>query len=291
MGMRTTKNLAILASLALLLAFGFQNCAKTSFSSSGDAPAIAIPAIVASSGNGHPYEGKPYREMNEGGVACADGLDYRAEILFKSPEKARLVRENCKPVTPVDLAAGSFQLDAVHSDVLYYDKRRFIAEGSACAPSGSQTFTASGTFRVPACVTSVKVTAVGGAGGFTTSSLCPAPNWGNGGDGGAGIATVTALAAGTDVPVTVGSQGSFTPCIAFGACTGGAGGPTAFGAIVVAGGGAGGQTNNMTCVHGDGARGGFTSSAMPSSAEPSLNAALGYGTISANASGLLKIEW
>lgn len=101
----------------------------------------------------------------------------------------------------------------------------------------AQLFTSSGTFTVPAGVSSIKVTVVGGGGGSTLY-------WGsNGANGGAcqGIYTVTPGAA---ITVTVGAGGAGATA---NNTPGGAGGTSSFGALASATGGAGASnTSNPT---------------------------------------------
>lgn len=96
----------------------------------------------------------------------------------------------------------------------------------------AQLFTASGTFTVPAGVTSVKVTVIGGGAGFSQS-------YGNGNAGGCGIGVYT-VTPGSAITVTVGAGTN----AASGASS--TGGTTSFGGFVSATGGAGkapGTTN------------------------------------------------
>jgi hypothetical protein len=95
-------------------------------------------------------------------------------------------------------------------------------------------FTANGTFTVPLGISQVKVTAIGGGGGFLIS-----PNLrfgGNGGDGGVAVKYVTGLVAGQNITVTVGTKGASMNSYVGSASTGS---PSSFGAFAVAAGGGG----------------------------------------------------
>jgi hypothetical protein len=95
-------------------------------------------------------------------------------------------------------------------------------------------FTANGTFTVPLGISQVKVTAIGGGGGFLIS-----PNLrfgGNGGDGGVAVKYVTGLIAGQNITVTVGTKGASMNSYVGSASTGS---PSSFGAFAVAAGGGG----------------------------------------------------
>ena len=106
---------------------------------------------------------------------------------------------------------------------------------------GSQTFTTSGTWTVPAGVSAVTVFAVGGGGGggAGTSSYGSA---GGGGGGGAIVSQRLTVAAGEAVTVTIGAGGS--GAAAGSAAQGASGGATSVvsgeGSVTAAGGGGGG---------------------------------------------------
>jgi hypothetical protein len=96
-------------------------------------------------------------------------------------------------------------------------------------------YTANGTFTVPLGISQVKVTAIGGGGGFLVS---PNLRFGsNGGDGGVAIKYVTGLVAGQNITITVGTKGASINAYVG---TASSGTPSSFGSFVVAGGGGGG---------------------------------------------------
>lgn len=100
-----------------------------------------------------------------------------------------------------------------------------------------QSFTTSGTFTVPAGVTQVEVTTIGGGGaGGSGNSTLPG---GGGGSGGVGVAIITGLTPGASIPIVVGSGGA--PASA--GNTGGNGGTSSFGSgpSIEATGGYGGE--------------------------------------------------
>ena len=95
-------------------------------------------------------------------------------------------------------------------------------------------YTANGTFTVPLGISQVKVTVVGGGGGFMIS-----PNLqygGNGGPGGTAIKYVTGLTAGQNITVTVGTKGASANAYTGAA---GSGTPSSFGSYAIASGGNG----------------------------------------------------
>ena len=96
-------------------------------------------------------------------------------------------------------------------------------------------YTANGTFTVPLGISQVKVTAIGGGGGFLVS---PNLRFGsNGGDGGVAIKYVTGLVAGQNITVTVGTKGASINAYVG---TANSGTTSSFGSYAVAGGGGGG---------------------------------------------------
>lgn len=96
-------------------------------------------------------------------------------------------------------------------------------------------YTANGTFTVPLGISQVKVTVVGGGGGFVIS---PNLRFGsNGGDGGVAIKYVTGLVAGQNITITVGTKGASINSFV-GAASSGT--PSSFGSFAIASGGGGG---------------------------------------------------
>jgi hypothetical protein len=95
-------------------------------------------------------------------------------------------------------------------------------------------FTANGTFTVPLGISQVKVTVVGGGGGFMIS---PNLQFGaKGGDGGTAIKYVSGLSTGQNVTVTVGTKGASANAYTGSASSGT---PSSFGSYAVATGGGG----------------------------------------------------
>jgi len=102
----------------------------------------------------------------------------------------------------------------------------------------AQIFTNSGTFTVPAGVTSLKVTVVGGGG--SGYGYIGASNMGTGGaGGGAAIKWISGLTPGATISVTVGSGGAVQNSVN---TNGNAGGSSSFGSYASATGGGGGVT-------------------------------------------------
>jgi hypothetical protein len=96
-------------------------------------------------------------------------------------------------------------------------------------------FTSNGIFTVPLGISQVKVTVIGGGGGFIVS---PNLQFGsNGGDGGVAVKYVSGLVAGQNITVTVGTKGASVNSFV-GAAS--AGGSSSFGTFAVATGGGGG---------------------------------------------------
>jgi hypothetical protein len=113
-----------------------------------------------------------------------------------------------------------------------------VLGGSTGSGTFAQVFTSSGTFTVPAGVTAVKVTVIGGGGGGM--------GWGanySGGGGGGGVAVkyITSLTPGSAISVTVGSGGNGGDYLTNSGAT--SGGSSSFGSYCSAtGGSAGGGT-------------------------------------------------
>ncbi len=126
----------------------------------------------------------------------------------------------------------------------------FLITGYTAIAQTTQTFTGSGTFVVPAGVTTVQVEAWGGggAGGGTNASA----NRGGGGGAGGSYTNNTSVAVtpGASITVTVGAGG-----LGASNANGGAGGTSTFasGTPVTAVGGAGGNVGNNTTNYGAGA--------------------------------------
>ena len=108
--------------------------------------------------------------------------------------------------------------------------------GNSSGFSNIQVFTSSGTFTVPAGITKVKVTVIGGGGGGGGSQGS------GGGAGGASIEIISGLTPGNTVTVTVGTGGAGGP--SSGATDGVAGGTSSFGAFCSATGGSGGSVSS-----------------------------------------------
>lgn len=113
---------------------------------------------------------------------------------------------------------------------------------SGYAGPNSQLFTSSGTFTVPAGVTSVIITVVGGGGGGggCVGTPCGETSGGVGAFGGSSIAYATGLTPGGTIAITVGAAGSAGGS---GGGTGGTGGTSSAGSYASATGGTGGRYN------------------------------------------------
>lgn len=109
--------------------------------------------------------------------------------------------------------------------------------------AGGQVFTASGTFTVPAGITSVEVEVWGGSGGSGGAGS----TGGGAGGGGGGYARklITGLTPGATIAITIGAGGTAG---ASGGGNGGNGGTSSFGTYVSATGGNGGWGSSGTVV-------------------------------------------
>lgn len=138
--------------------------------------------------------------------------------------------------------------------------------GSYAGPN-SQLFTSSGTFTVPAGITSVVITVVGGGGGGAgcSSSACGDTRGGSGGFGGVSIAYATGLTPGGTIAITVGAAGTAGGS---GGGAGGSGGTSSAGAYASATGGTGGLYNQSggSATSGVGSLGRFNTTEPVSSA-------------------------
>jgi hypothetical protein len=126
---------------------------------------------------------------------------------------------------------------------------------------GIQVFTASGTFTVPAGVTTVKATVVGGGGGGANCSptiVTPGSSLSSGGGGGAGALAVGSYSVtpGQTVPVIVGTGGASQSnggSSSFGAfCSASGGGGTQFQTSSTSAGGVGGTASGGNILNSPG---------------------------------------
>jgi hypothetical protein len=128
-------------------------------------------------------------------------------------------------------------------------------EGSV---SGHQLFTSSGTFTVPATVSSVKVTVIGGGGGGSGNSSGDVGS--SGGPGGIAVGYVSVTPAQT-ISVTVGAGGAGTNTDLV---NGSAGGASSFGSVLSATGGGGGVAGVATGSPGTGSGSALNTALMSS---------------------------
>jgi hypothetical protein len=118
---------------------------------------------------------------------------------------------------------------------------------SALAVSGGgfsnmEVFTSSGTFTVPAGITKVKVTVVGGGGNGGTA-LANSTRGQSGGGGGAAIEVISGLTAGGTVSVTVGGASGTSSFGTYCSATGGVSGSSSLSSYTNGGVGSGGNIN------------------------------------------------
>lgn len=137
---------------------------------------------------------------------------------------------------PVNTVSPGVANNILVSDGTNWVSGNAVAFGIGVTGGGGrgELFTANGTFTVPVGVSQVKVTVIGGGGGFIVS---PNLQFGaNGGDGGVAIKYVTGLTPGDDITVTVGTKGSSTNAYVG---TASSGTQSSFGSYAVASGGGG----------------------------------------------------
>ena len=117
----------------------------------------------------------------------------------------------------------------------------------------SQNFTSSGAFIVPAGITTVWVTMIGGGG---SGAAHPSNGAGGGGGGAFCFKAPVAVTPGASITVTIGSGGNGVTAPS----NGNAGGTTSFGSLSVSGGGGGYQANQSSTGGMGGSVGGSGSS-------------------------------
>jgi len=180
---------------------------------------------------------------------------------------------------PVSPSNGDMRFNTTIGHFEYYESGTWITLMAAPLAHGAEAFTANGTFTVPAGVTSVKVTAIGGGGGGCNGGgMC---STGAGGLGASGHAFVGGLTTGQTITVTVGTAGTV-------ATVGSAGGNTSFGSFVTANGGTGATTS------GSGTAGSFSTSGSSYVEIPgyrTLHMAGGATMMSPGEAGYLLVEW
>ena len=147
-------------------------------------------------------------------------------------------------------------------------------------PKGHQIFTSSGTFTVPANVTSIDIFCVGGGGAggdyYVANSDSSAGNGGGGGGGYTATKLGHSVTPGQTFTVTIGAGGTVTTN-----SSGGTGGTTSFGSVLSANGGSGGEENSGGTDGGAGGSGGGGASGSGSYAvygKGGSDGSDGYGT-------------
>lgn len=151
----------------------------------------------------------------------------------------------------------------------------------------SQEFLSSGTYTVPAGVTTVWVTMCGGGGSGGTAGTA---TYGAAG-GGAGayvIKQAVSVTPGASVTVTIGAGGTGVAADS----TGNSGGTTSFGSLSVLGGTGGGHAASQTSTHiqpgNGGARGGFGKGSSLSAVSLAATSCGGRAGLTSNADGGLS---
>lgn len=152
--------------------------------------------------------------------------------------------------TPAQKLSVAGTIESTSGGFKFPDATTQTTAATASSPHGKQLFTSSGTFTVPASVTTVWVSMSGGGGGGGNGY--PAGSWmdytdaggGGGGGGDAVNSSVLTVTAGASHTITIGaggaaSTGTYT--------SGGNGGSSSFGSLLtVAGGGGGGYAGSGT---------------------------------------------
>lgn len=147
---------------------------------------------------------------------------FNLSLLANKVNTSGVVDSTALPTSGV--TAGSYTVANVTVD----DKGRVTAASSTTLPAGGfsnmQVFTSNGTFTVPAGVTKVKVTVVGGGGngssGFDNGEGFYVAGYG-GGAGGAAIEVISGLSPGATISVTVGGINGTSSFGAYCSATGG----------------------------------------------------------------------
>ena len=106
-------------------------------------------------------------------------------------------------------ASGGNETRPINANVIYCVVTTSLATVTNSNPHGMQIFTSSGTFTIPAGVTSVKVTVVGGGGGGGgVGTVSATKRAGGGGGGGYTEKILTGITPGLTLSVSVGAGGS-----------------------------------------------------------------------------------
>ena len=201
--------------------------------------ADANPLVLPYANAANPAQ--PYAGPDNSGVAQNTSRIQRAQLQLKAGAAAALGSQ----ATPA-VDAGWVGLHVV---TVNYGQTQILAENIATIPAAPflpfklpalrpgfaamQSFTASGSFTVPAGVSQVRVRAVGGGGSGGYHASIPG---GGGGGGGRVEAIITGLVPGQAIPVMVGAGGAVPASPAIG----GQGGTSSFGTFISATGGGGG---------------------------------------------------
>jgi len=196
----------------------------------------------------------PYLGPGNDGAAQPTVRQQLVSLQLKAGSAAPTGTQTVPPVDPgwvalaaVAVAAGATQV--VQGNISTVQPTRFttwklpdLTPGYAFVDS----FSSSGAFTVPAGVTRLHVTVIG-AGGAGGSSSGGSVGGGGGGAGGRAEVWLSGMAAGTQIPVTVG-----TPGVAVGGGTGNPGGSSSFSTYCSATGGSGGSGGGGSGVGGAG---------------------------------------
>lgn len=147
-----------------------------------------------------------------------------------------IVKGNGVAVVAGDIAGAGHWIELKYD--LTLDKWLLLNPAFGVMSNRSQLFSASGSFTVPANVTTIYLTGCGGGGGGAAYNS-GVTGGGGGGAGASAYRQSVVVTPGSVVTVTIGSNGSGG---AVAGAAGSAGGTTSFGALLSLGGGAGGAS-------------------------------------------------
>ena len=191
-----------------------------------------------------------------------DGIMVRVKIHTDTAEGATLNVNNtgAKPIVRIDGEPIDLVLKQGTWCIFIYSSTldSWVFEGwSTKTVVKSAIFTESGSWTVPANVTSVNVFLFGGGGGagyYSYTGDNDNRGYGEGGGGGSGYMAKSALTVtpGQSIAITIGAGGN----VGSSGGTGGNGGTTSFGSLLSAQGGSGGGSGTSTSSSGRGGNGG-----------------------------------
>lgn len=183
-----------------------------------------------SSGNG-----SNLTNLNASNLASGTVPDARFPATLPAASGANLTSLNASNLASGTVGTARLATSGTASSSTYLrGDQTWAAVAGYSGPLAPQVFTSSGTFTVPAGITSIRAQVYGAGGGSSRN----AP----GGTGGLGDAIITGLTPGATVSVTIGTGGNGGS----GTGAGSTGGTSSFGTYISATGGGGGTWNSST---------------------------------------------